>query len=91
MVADEQLRAAIAALANDAPWRTLDLGGGYFDRRAPVRQRRGYYIPGLEELGNGECGAFTKRRAEALCTILNGLPRLLALLNSQDSAPPASA
>ena len=87
---DDQLCAAIAALANHEPWRKVDLGGGYFDRRAPVRQRRGYYIPGLEELGNGECGAFTKGRAEALCTILNGLPRLLALLNSQDSASPAS-
>ncbi len=87
-VTDDQLRAAIATLANDEPWRKVDLGGGYFDRRAPRRRRRGYYIPALEDLGNGDCGAFTEARAEALCTLLNGLPRLLDLLGRPEPAPP---
>ena len=87
-VTDDQLRAAIATLANDEPWRKVDLGGGYFDRRAPRRRRRGYYIPALEDLGNGECGAFTKARAEALCALLNGLPRLLELLGRPKPVPP---
>jgi hypothetical protein len=87
-VTDDQLRAAIVALANRAPWRKVELGGGYFDRRVPSRRRRGYYLPALEDLGNGECGAFTKARAEALCTLLNGLPRLLDLLGCHEATPP---
>ncbi len=87
-VTDDQLRAAIVTLANDESWRKVDLGGGYFDRRAPSQRRRGYYIPALEDLGNGDCGAFTKARAEALCTLLNGLPRLLDLLGCREPAPP---